>query len=134
MVSQLPTVNAMLNASCALLLLIGYVLIRRRNIVGHQICMVLALIVSALFLGSYLYYHAQVGSVRYTGQGVWRTVYFTVLISHSILAMVIVPLVLRTVYLAIRGRFLDHQQWARWTLPIWMYVSITGVVIYEMLY
>ncbi len=134
MVSHLPALNASLNTLCAILLLTGFVMIRQGKIVQHKTCMISALVVSVLFLVSYLYYHAQVGSVRYTGQGPIRTLYFTILISHTILAAVIVPLVLRTLYLAIQGRFLDHRRWARWTMPIWMYVSVTGVVIYEMLY
>ncbi len=134
MVSQLPAINATLNALSAVFLLTGYVLIRRRQVLLHQVCMGMALLVSTLFLGSYLYYHSQVGSVKFTGQGAIRTLYFAILISHSILAAVIVPMVLRTLYLALKGRFLDHKQLARWTFPIWMYVSVTGVVIYEMLY
>lgn len=134
MVSLLPTVNASLNALCAVLLLTGYVFIRQKKVQAHRLCMGAALIVSVLFLGSYLYYHAQVGSVRYQGQGLIRIVYFTILLTHTVLAAVIVPLVLRTLYLALNSRFEDHRRWARWTFPLWMYVSVTGVVIYEMLY
>jgi uncharacterized membrane protein YozB (DUF420 family) len=83
---------------------------------------------------SYLAYHAHVGHVRYQGTGMLRTVYFSILLTHTILAAVIVPLILRTLYLAVKGRFEDHRKWARWTLPLWFYVSVTGVVIYEMLY
>ena len=134
MTASWPAFNAVLNSLCAILLAIGFVMIRRKNVVQHRLCMVSAFLVSILFLVSYLAYHASVGSVRYTGQGAWRTVYFAILISHSFLAAVIVPLVLRTLYLAVKNRFEDHRRWARWTLPLWFYVSVTGVVIYEMLY
>lgn len=134
MTSLWPALNAALNALSAILLAVGFVLIRQKKVSQHRICMVAAFIVSTLFLLSYLTYHAQVGSVRYMGQGVWRTIYFSILISHSILAAVIVPLILRTLYLAVKNRFVDHQRWARWTLPLWFYVSVTGVIIYEMLY
>jgi putative membrane protein len=134
MISHLPAFNAFLNSLSALLLATGYVMIRQKKIDAHRICMVAAFIVSSIFLVSYLTYHAKVGNVRYTGQGILRTVYFAILTSHTILAIAIVPLVLRTLYLAVKGRFLEHRQWARWTLPLWFYVSITGVVIYEMLY
>lgn len=134
MMTSLPAINASLNALCALFLISGFVMIRRGNVNAHRACMALALLSSVLFLGSYLYYHAHVGHVRYTGVGFIRIVYFTILISHTILAAAIVPLVLRTVFLAIKSRFEEHRRWARWTLPLWMYVSVTGVVIYEMLY
>ncbi|RMG42799.1 MAG: DUF420 domain-containing protein, partial [Methanobacteriota archaeon] len=100
----------------------------------HKKCMIAALISSFLFLTSYLIYHYQVGSVAFTGQGWIRSVYFTILISHTILAMVIVPLVILTVTRAFKSRFARHKKIARWTLPLWMYVSVTGVVIYLMLY
>jgi putative membrane protein len=100
----------------------------------HRACMVAAFVVSSAFLVSYLTYHAHVGNVRYTGQGLLRTVYFTILVSHTILAVVILPLVLRTLYLAVKSRYEEHRRWARWALPLWFYVSVTGVVIYEMLY
>ena len=132
--AALPTVNAILNATCAALLLTGYICIRNRRVDLHRLCMGSAFIVSSIFLVSYLTYHAHVGSVRYQGVGLLRTIYFTILISHTILAGLIVPLVLRTLYLALKARFNDHRQWARWTFPLWLYVSITGVVIYEMLY
>lgn len=130
----LPTINAGLNATCAVLLFVGYLLIRQRKIQAHRMVMGMAFAVSALFLVSYLVYHAHAGSVRYQGVGGMRTLYFTILISHSILAALIVPMILRTLYLALRARFADHQRWARWTFPLWMYVSVTGVVIYQMLY
>ena len=133
-VSDLPTVNAALNTASAALLATGYVLIRtgRRN--AHRLAMLAALTCSALFLCSYLTYHAQVGSVRFTGQGVIRNVYFTVLVTHTVLAVAIVPLVLLTLTRALRGRFAAHRAVARLTLPLWAYVSVSGVVVYWMLY
>lgn len=133
-VHLLPHLNATLNASSALLLAAGYLLIRRRRRTAHRSCMLAALIASLLFLSSYLTYHAQVGSVRFTGRGAIRTLYFAILVSHSILAVVIVPLVLVTVRRALRGRFDAHARLARWTLPLWFYVSATGVAVYWMLY
>lgn len=133
-VSDLPTVNAALNAASAALLATGYVLIRGGRRGAHRVAMLAALACSALFLASYLTYHAQVGSVRFTGQGAIRTVYFTVLLTHTILAVVIVPLVLLTTTRALRGRFVAHRAVARVTLPLWAYVSVTGVVVYWMLY
>lgn len=130
----LPTVNAGLNATCALLLLAGYLCIRGRKVLAHKICMGSALVVSVAFLASYLTYHFQVGSVRFGGQGVIRAVYFTILISHTVLASVIVPLALITVYRALTARFDRHVRIARWTLPLWLYVSVTGVIVYWMLY
>jgi putative membrane protein len=132
--TDLPTLNAVLNSLSAGLLIAGYAFIRKGQIQKHLICMVSAFIVSCLFLVSYLIYHYHVGSMRYQGTGFIRTVYFTILISHTILAALIVPLILRTLYLAVRGRFDVHRRWARWTFPLWLYVSITGVIIYEMLY
>ena len=132
--SALPSVNAALNGTAAFLLAVGYLCIRRRQITAHRICMTGAFIASTLFLASYLTYHAHVGSVRFQGTGWIRPVYFAILISHTILAVVIVPLALRTLYLAARGRFEAHRRIARWTLPLWLYVSVTGVVIYGMLY
>ena len=132
--SDLPTLNAVLNATSAGLLALGYVLIRRGRREAHQKVMQAALACSALFLVSYLTYHAQVGSVRFQGQGPIRTVYFTILISHTILAVVIVPLVLVTFWRARQGRFDRHRAIARVTLPLWAYVSVTGVVVYWMLY
>jgi len=129
-----PAVNAVLNGLSAVLLATGFVMICRRDIRRHRACMVSAFIVSSVFLVSYLAYHAKVGNVHYLGLGIKRTLYFTILLSHTIFAAVIVPLILRTLYLALRNRFEDHRRWARWTLPLWFYVSVTGVVIYEMLY
>ncbi len=131
---DLPALNAVLNTSSALLLATGWVLIRRRRRDGHRLAMLGALAASAAFLTSYLVYHSQVGSVRFTGQGPARTVYFALLLSHTLLAAVIVPLVLFTLARALRGRFDAHRALARWTLPIWMWVSVSGVVVYWMLY
>jgi putative membrane protein len=132
--THLPAINAILNGSSAVLLVTGYVFIRKGRIGHHLACMLSAFLLSALFLVSYLTYHAHVGHVRFQGQGWVRPVYFTILISHTLLAAVIVPMVLRTLFLAVHARFIEHRRLARWTLPIWLYVSITGVVIYEMLY
>lgn len=133
-VIHLPTLNACLNAASGLFILAGYAFIRRKNMRAHRACMLAAVSTSALFLISYLYYHAQVGSVRFTGQGWVRPVYFTILLSHTVLAAAIVPLVLLTLFRAFREQFDGHRRIARWTLPIWLYVSVTGVVIYFMLY
>ena len=134
MIAHLPRVNAFLNLSSAVLLACGVYFIRHKMVDLHRACMVAAFVVSSAFLVSYLTYHAHVGHVLYKGRGVLRTVYFTILVSHTILAAAIVPLVLRTLYLAVKSRYADHRRWARWTLPLWFYVSVTGVVIYEMLY
>jgi len=131
---DLPALNAVLNATSAGLLALGYVLIRRGRREAHQKIMQAALACSALFLVSYLTYHARVGSVRFPGQGPIRTVYFAILISHTILAAVIVPLVIVTFVRARRGRFERHRAIARVTLPLWAYVSVTGVIVYWMLY
>jgi uncharacterized membrane protein YozB (DUF420 family) len=131
---DLPTVNAVLNASSAAFLLTGWLLIRRGRREAHRRAMLGALACSALFLASYLVYHAQVGSVRFTGQGAIRAVYFTILISHTVLAVVILPLVLLTVVRALRGRFAAHRAVARYTLPLWGWVSLSGVAVYWMLY
>ena len=133
-VRDLPALNAILNATSAGLLALGYVLIRRGRRAAHQKVMQSALACSALFLVSYLTYHAQVGSVRFQGQGPIRTVYFAILISHTILAIAIVPLVLVTFVRARRGLFDRHRKIARLTLPLWAYVSVTGVIVYWMLY
>jgi uncharacterized membrane protein YozB (DUF420 family) len=133
-VRDLPTLNAVLNATAAALLLLGFVLIKQGRREAHRRAMLGALACSALFLVSYLAYHFQVGSVRFQGQGVLRTVYFAVLLSHTVLAVVIVPLVLVTFMRAHKGRFEDHRRIARITFPIWGYVSVTGVIVYWMLY
>ncbi len=132
--SSLPTLNAILNSISGLFLVTGYLMIRQRRIRAHRACMVGAFTTSTLFLISYLTYHFNVGSVAFTGQGAVRVVYFTVLISHVVLAGVILPLALITLVQALRERFDRHARIARWTLPIWLYVSVTGVVVYLMLY
>ncbi len=133
-VSYLPAINAALNSASAVLLTAGYLFIRNKNVTAHKLCMLSAVATSALFLTSYLVYHFQVGSVPFRGQGWIRAVYFTVLISHTILAVAVVPLVLVALARALKGSFERHKRVARWTLPLWLYVSITGVVVYWMLY
>jgi uncharacterized membrane protein YozB (DUF420 family) len=133
-ISDLPALNATLNAASAVLLLLAYRAIRGHRIEPHRKLMLAAAATSAVFLTSYLIYHAHVGSVRFTGQGPVRAVYFTILITHTILAVAIVPMVLRTLYLGLRRRDEPHRRLARWTFPLWLYVSVTGVVIYAMLY
>jgi uncharacterized membrane protein YozB (DUF420 family) len=132
--SSLPVLNAALNSASALLLLSGYFFIRGGRIAAHRLCMLAAFATSTLFLTSYLIYHYHVGSVAFAGQGWIRRVYFAILISHTILAVAIVPLVLITLSRALRGRFDRHKRIARWTLPLWFYVSVTGVIVYWMLY
>jgi uncharacterized membrane protein YozB (DUF420 family) len=129
-----PALNATLNGSSAVLLLIGRWFIGRGRISIHRAFMIAALVSSSAFLVSYLYYHAHVGSVHFQGQGWSRPVYFSILISHTILAAVVVPMVIITVSRALRERFDRHRAIARWTFPVWMYVSVTGVIIYVMLY
>jgi uncharacterized membrane protein YozB (DUF420 family) len=132
--SDLPALNAILNGTSAVLLLSGYVLIRRGQVHLHKRCMIAALITSALFLTSYVVYHANVGSRPFPGQGLVRGVYFAILITHVVLAAVIVPLALTTAARGLSAQYDRHVRIARWTLPLWMYVSVTGVVIYLMLY
>jgi putative membrane protein len=133
-VSQLPTLNAALNSLSAVFLCAGYLFIRAKNRDAHRRCMLAALACSTLFLISYLVYHFQVGSVGFKGQGWLRPIYFTILITHTILAATVPPLALITLVRALRERFDAHRRIARWTLPIWLYVSVTGVVVYLMLY
>jgi len=133
-VSDLPALNATLNATSAVLLTTGWILIRRGRIAQHRAVMIAAVCTSALFLISYLVYHAQVGSVRFTKQGPIRAVYFTILLTHTVLAVAIVPLVLVTLTRGLRARYERHRRIARWTMPIWLYVSVTGVIVYLMLY
>ena len=133
-VTDLPALNACLNSISTVLLGAGYYFIRRREIERHKMSMIAAFVCSCLFLTSYLIYHYHVGSIPFTGQGWIRPVYFTILITHIILAATIVPLALITLYRAWRGQFDRHKRIARWTWPLWMYVSVTGVVIYVMLY
>lgn len=133
-VSFLPHLNAMLNATSGILLLAGFYFIRTRRIAAHRVCMTAALAVSILFLVSYLIYHYNHGSTRFTGEGAIRYVYLSILLTHTVLAAVIVPLVVVTFRRAVRGDFARHRSLARWTFPMWLYVSITGVVVYLMLY
>lgn len=133
-VHSLPAVNATLNAISTVLLVAGYAFIRSRNIGMHRRCMIAACVTSALFLACYLTYHYQVGSVRFTRQGFVRPLYFTILITHVTLAALVLPLAIVTLSRALRERFARHRAIARWTLPIWLYVSVTGVLVYVLLY
>ena len=133
-VTDLPALNAALNATASVLLVTGWVLIHRGRRDAHKRCMLAALGVSAMFLTSYVIYHLNVGSVPFTGTGWIRTVYFLVLIPHVILAVAIVPLVAITTSRGLSGKFDKHKKIAKWTLPLWLYVSITGVIVYLMLY
>jgi uncharacterized membrane protein YozB (DUF420 family) len=130
----LPSVNAFLNATSAVLLVVGFLLIRRKRIAQHRRVMISAFCVSCAFLVCYLVYHAQVGSVRFQGTGPIRTVYFAILITHTILAAAVPVLAIITLRRGLAARFDKHRRIARWTLPIWLYVSVTGVVVYAMLY
>ena len=133
-ISYFPAIDATLNATSALLLTIGYVFIRRGNVRAHRACMLSAVVTSTLFLVCYVWYHAHHGVTRFPRHGVVRAFYFTLLTSHTVLAVVIVPLVVVTLYRAWREMFDRHKRIARWTLPLWIYVSVTGVVVYWMLY
>jgi putative membrane protein len=132
--SLLPHLNACLNGTSAVLLISGYTFIRRGQVRAHRTCQVSAFVTSTVFLASYLTYHYYHGATRFPGRGMARPLYFTILISHTILAIAVVPLILVTLYRATRGDFERHRKIARWTLPIWLYVSITGVVVYLFLY
>jgi uncharacterized membrane protein YozB (DUF420 family) len=129
-----PALNATLNGTSAVFLLTGRVLIAKRRIVAHRFCMIAAVAASAIFLVCYVFFHYKVGNVLFLGQGWARPVYFTILISHVILAIVIVPLVIITLSRAFRARYARHRAIAQWTWPLWMYVSVTGVIVYFMLY
>ena len=133
-ISALPAVNAILNGTSALLLVSGYLLIRRRKVTAHRACMVTAFVVSTIFLMSYLTLRYYAGMTRFAGQGWIRPVYFTILVSHTVLAVTIVPLALVTLSRALKSRFDKHVRLARWTLPLWLYVSVTGVLVYVILY
>ena len=133
-ISYLPHVNACLNGTSALLLFTGYTFIRSRNVAAHRACQMAALGVSLLFLASYLTYHYHHGATRFQGAGIVRPIYFTILTSHTILAIVIVPLVILTFYRALRNDFARHRRIARITLPLWLYVCVSGVIVYLMLY
>ncbi len=132
--SDLPALNAILNATSAVLLTIGYVLIRKKRINAHRRVMVMACVTSALFLTSYLIYHANIGSKPYPGTGVMRAVYFSILIPHVILAAAVLPLALVTLSRGLRMDVQSHRKIAKITLPIWLFVSVTGVIVYCMLY
>jgi uncharacterized membrane protein YozB (DUF420 family) len=132
--AMFPAIDATLNGTSALLLFTGRTFIKRGRMAAHRAVMIAALISSGVFLACYLYYHWHVGSVHFQGQGWSRPVYFTILISHTILAVAIVPLIIITLSRALRERFDRHRAIARWTYPLWMYVSITGVIVYFMLY
>lgn len=129
-----PLINATLNGASAVLIVTGRGLIKRGRVAAHRACMIAAVVASCLFLVCYLYYHAHAGVIHFQGQGLIRPVYFSILITHTILAAVIVPLVIITLARAWRGSFERHRAIARWTFPVWLYVSITGVVIYFLLY
>lgn len=131
---HLPTLNALLNLTTTVLLTLGFIFVKRGQITAHRISMGTAFGVSTLFLASYLTHHALYGSTKFTGTGLPRTIYFTILLTHTILATAIVPMVLISITKALKGQFDRHRAWAKWTWPLWMYVSITGVVIYWMLY
>ncbi len=133
-VASLPALNAALNATSTILLVSGYLCIRRRKVTAHRLCMSSAFITSSLFLVSYVTLRYYAGMTRFTGQGWIRPFYFTILTSHTILAAAIVPLVLVTLSRALKGRFDRHIRIARWTLPLWLYVSVTGVLVYWILY
>ena len=132
--SMFPSVNAGLNATSAVFLIAGYILIRTGRREAHRLCMLVSVSASTLFLISYLVYHYSAGATSFLGQGWIRPVYFAILGTHTLLAIVIVPLVAVTLVRALRGRYALHKQIARWTFPVWLYVSVTGVVIYWLLY
>ena len=133
-VHTLPAINASLNAISGVLLVIGYALMRARRIELHRRVMIAAFVTSSLFLVCYLIYHAQVGSVRFTREGFVRPVYFTILITHVTLAAAVLPLAIVTLTRGLKGRYPRHRAIARWTFPIWLYVSVTGVLVYVLLY
>ena len=133
-ISDLPALNATLNSISTIFIAAGWYLIRRGHWRQHIACMIAAITTSAAFLVSYLIYHAHAGSVRFTGQGIVRPIYFTILITHILLAFIILPLVIATVVPALRRRWGSHTRVGRWTMPVWLYVSVTGVLVYLMLY
>jgi uncharacterized membrane protein YozB (DUF420 family) len=132
--SSIPPLNAVLNGSAATFLLIGFYFITHGKILAHKISMVAAFLCSTAFLSLYLYFHYHAGLIRFGGQGWIRPLYFTILVSHTILAVVSLPLILITLNLALRNRFATHHRIARWTFPIWLYVSLTGVIVYWLLF
>ena len=129
-----PALNATLNGTSAVLLLIGRMLIKRGKMAAHRTCMIAAMISSAVFLACYLFFHYEAGNILFLGQGWVRPLYFTILISHVTLAIVIVPMAIITLSRGLKARYHQHRAIARWTWPLWMYVSITGVIVYFMLY
>lgn len=131
---SLPKLNASLNAACTVFLVLGFIFIRNGKIRYHRFCMIVAFLCSTVFLGSYVYFHLHAGVIRFGGHGWIRTVYLAILIPHTILAIVIVPLILITLSLALRDQFGRHRAIARWTLPVWLFVSVTGVIVYWLLY
>jgi uncharacterized membrane protein YozB (DUF420 family) len=133
-VHDLPAINASLNALSGILLAIGYALIRTRRIQHHRRVMIAAFVSSSLFLVCYVVYHAQVGSVRFTRQGFVRPLYYTILVTHVTLAAAVLPLAILTLSRGLKARYPQHVRIARWTLPIWLYVSVTGVLVYVLLY
>jgi putative membrane protein len=132
--AMFPVINATLNATSGVLLYVGHGFIKRGRMAAHRTFMIAAVVTSTVFLTSYLYYHFHVGNIRFQGHGWVRPVYFAILISHTLLAITIVPLVIITLVRGLRGSFERHRAIARWTYPLWMYVSVTGVVVYFMLY
>jgi uncharacterized membrane protein YozB (DUF420 family) len=132
--SIFPPLDATLNGVTAVLLAIGHNWIKHGQVAKHRVTMIAAFLTSSLFLACYLYYHVHVGSVHFRGQGWSRPLYFSILISHTLLAAAVVPMILVTLSLGLRSRFDRHRSFARWTYPIWMYVSVTGVIVYLMLY
>ncbi len=132
--TDLPALNALLNFTSGILVSAGVYFVYKKMTAAHKACMVAAVAVSSLFLTSYLVYHYQVGSVSFEREGFIRAVYFSILLTHTVLAVAVVPLVLRAVYLALRGQLEKHRRIVRWTYPVWIYVSVTGVVVYLMLY
>lgn len=132
LIPVIPPLLALLNASAATLLVAGFSFVRKGNVSAHKICMVSALVVSSVFMVFYLYYHAKIGNIPFAGTGMVRPVYFTILASHVILAAFLFPMALVTAGFALTGRTPRHRRIARWTLPIWLYVSVTGIIIYLM--
>jgi len=132
--SSFPALNASLNATTALLLLTGWALIKSGRREAHRWTMVAAFLCSTVFLACYLWYHFHVGSVRFQKTGLIRTVYLSILLTHTVLAVAVLPMILRTLFLAAKGRYEEHRRAARWAFPVWLYVSVTGVTVYWMLY
>lgn len=132
--ASIPPVDAVLNGAAAVLLLLGFYFITHRKILAHKVCMISAFLCSTAFFSLYLYFHYHAGIIRFSGQGWIRPVYFAILISHTVLATVSLPLILITLGLALRSNFAKHHRIARWTFPIWLYVSLTGVIVYWLLF